>query len=161
MRTIVKVVGVMLTAAAVAVSLTLPIPHQPRIQRIILDNGGNIDDYIVRYAHWRLRGDRVIIDGQCISACTFVTGLIPADRVCVTPRASLAFHSAWYEDDEGRARHSSEGTRQAWHLFPLKVREMLIQKHQWDGDDKTANLHPDLIYIEGEELETIYKPCED
>jgi hypothetical protein len=53
-------------------------------------------DFYEKFAGWRVNGDRVAIDGMCISACTMVVGLIDADKVCVTPYARLAFHSAWF-----------------------------------------------------------------
>jgi hypothetical protein len=37
----------------------------------------------------------VAIDGTCASACTLLLGVIPHNRICVTPRAVLAFHAAW------------------------------------------------------------------
>ncbi len=40
----------------------------------------------------RDRKERVIIDGICNSACTLVLGIVPLNRICVTPRASLGFH---------------------------------------------------------------------
>ena len=50
----------------------------------------------------RSSGERVVIDGPCLSACTMVLGVIPRDRICVTPRARLGFHAAWHPDDSGR-----------------------------------------------------------
>ena len=43
----------------------------------------------------RESGERVIIDGPCLSACTLVLGVVPKDRICVTPRAVFGFHAAW------------------------------------------------------------------
>src|SRR6516164_3184169 len=65
--------------------------------RITRDYGGFIDEYKAKYAAIRDRGDRVIIDGPCDSACTLVLGIVPLNRICVTPRARLGFHMAYYE----------------------------------------------------------------
>src|SRR4029453_10918102 len=65
--------------------------------RITRDHGGLVDDYKARYAEIRDRGGRVIIDGICNSACTLVLGIVPLNRICVTPKASLGFHQAYYD----------------------------------------------------------------
>ena len=59
------------------------------------DHGGEVDKYKAKYAQARDRGDRVIIDGICNSACTLVIGIVPRNKICVTPRASLGFHEAY------------------------------------------------------------------
>lgn len=130
-----------------------------RVLRITFDGGGPVVQYIERFNEIRLAGGRVVIDGLCISACTMVTGLMPADRLCVTPFAQLAFHSAATVNPfSGDRAHSSEGTRIVWHIYPEPVRKLLLTK-EWNGDDKTRNDHPDLIYVAGDELRTIVRPC--
>jgi hypothetical protein len=58
--------------------------------RIRNDYGGFIHKYKLKYAAIRDRGERVIIDGVCNSACTLVLGIVPLNRICVTP-ARLTF----------------------------------------------------------------------
>ena len=65
--------------------------------RITRDHGGLVDQYKVKYASIRDRGERVVIDGICNSACTLVLGIVPLNRICVTPRASLGFHMAYFD----------------------------------------------------------------
>ena len=65
--------------------------------RIRNDYGGFIHKYKLKYAAIRDRGERVIIDGACNSACTLVLGIVPLNRICVTPRASLGFHTAYFD----------------------------------------------------------------
>jgi len=65
--------------------------------RITRDPGGLLDQYKAKYTVVRDRGERVIIDGMCSSACTLVLGIVPLSRVCVTPRARLGFHMAYYD----------------------------------------------------------------
>lgn len=130
---------------------------EPKVYRIRIDGGGVLGEYIDRYNHLRASGARVVIDGLCISACTMVVGLIPENRVCATPFGQLAFHSASATSRMGR-QHSSEGTRLLWAIYPQKVRDLLIAKN-WDGDDETKNEHPNLIYVAGDELHTIVRPC--
>src|SRR5258705_1867036 len=65
--------------------------------RITRDFGGFVDQYKAKYAKARDKGERVIIDGICQSACTLVLGIVPLNLGCVTPRASLRFHQAYYD----------------------------------------------------------------
>ena len=65
--------------------------------RITRDFGGLVDQYKAKYTKIRDRGERVIIDGICNSACTLVLGIVPASRICVTPKASLGFHAAYFD----------------------------------------------------------------
>src|SRR5262245_56185371 len=67
--------------------------------RITRDTGGYVEHYRTRYERVRDSGERVIIDGVCNSACTMVLGIVPRHRICVTPRASLGFHQAYYNKD--------------------------------------------------------------
>src|SRR6476661_8719313 len=59
------------------------------------DHGGEVEKYKTKYRQIAENGDRVIIDGICNSACTLVLGIVPKNKVCVTPRASLGFHEAY------------------------------------------------------------------
>ena len=65
--------------------------------RITRDHGGYVTEYKAKYERIRDRKERVIIDGICNSACTMVFGIVPMNKVCVTPRASLGFHQAYYD----------------------------------------------------------------
>jgi hypothetical protein len=55
--------------------------------RIERDYGGRIGTYIQWFKRLRQSGRQVIVDGDCLSACTLVLGIIPDGRLCVTPRA--------------------------------------------------------------------------
>jgi hypothetical protein len=63
--------------------------------RITEDTGGTILEYAQRYHRVRDSGERVIIDGKCLSACTMVIGMVPRNRICATPNAILGFHAAF------------------------------------------------------------------
>ena len=64
---------------------------------ITRDHGGYVEEYKDKYKRIRDRHERVIIDGICNSACTLVFGIVPMNKICVTPRASLGFHQAYYD----------------------------------------------------------------
>jgi hypothetical protein len=62
--------------------------------RIANDVRGRIDRYVDGYKELGASGQKVMIDGLCASACTIVLAMIPRDKICVTSKASLAFHAA-------------------------------------------------------------------
>src|SRR5262249_37801075 len=79
------------------VSLALSAVSAAADYRITRDYGGLVDQYKAKYVMLRDRGERVVIDGICNSACTLVLGIVPLSRICVTPNASLGFHQAYYD----------------------------------------------------------------
>ena len=58
------------------------------LMRISDDRGGRIGTYVDKYQGLQQSGERIMIDGLCASACTIVLGALPADRICVTSRAT-------------------------------------------------------------------------
>jgi hypothetical protein len=85
----------MLRVGAAIVMIGMPaIASPPAAERILDDSGGRIGAYLTKYEALRKSGQRVAIDGTCASACTLLLGVIPHNRICVTPRAMLAFHAA-------------------------------------------------------------------
>jgi hypothetical protein len=120
--------------------------------RIRLDTGGRIDAYLHRYAVVRKSGQKVIIDGPCLSACTVLLGTIPKDRICVTGRAALGFHAAWVPAGRGRHAPSALGDRMLWANYPVPVREW-ITRH--------GGLTRKVIYLRGRELTALYPRCDD
>ena len=79
--------------------------------RIVADGGGQIGPYLESFAALRGSGQKVVIDGPCLSACTLVLGVIPRERICVTRRARLGFHAAWHPGENGRPTPSRGGTQ--------------------------------------------------
>ena len=64
-----------LGTAAVATLLTLAGADAALADmHIRMDAGGRIDAYLHRYATVRKSGQRVIVDGPCLSACTVLLG---------------------------------------------------------------------------------------
>lgn len=118
--------------------------------RITDDVGGRIGTYVDTYAAVRNSGERVVIDGVCLSACTLVLGIVPRDRICVTRRAMLGFHAAWMPGPEGRPVHSAVGTQALWELYPGNVRRWLKQK---------GGLSKKMIFLRGRELASMYPEC--
>ncbi len=87
---------------------------------ITRDHGGYVEEYKAKYKRVRETGQRVIIDGICNSACTLVLGMVPMNKICVTPRASLGFHQAYYDKafTFGIKVTSLEGTSDLMSYYP-------------------------------------------
>ena len=79
----------MVVRAIVAGAVLAALASQPAfaVVRIANDAGGQIGPYLDRLASIRSSGQSVVIDGPCLSACTLLLGIIPRERICVTPRA--------------------------------------------------------------------------
>src|SRR6476659_8219623 len=114
------------------------------------DRGGQIGTYLQAFATLRSSGEKVVIDGNCFSACTLVLGLIPRERICATSRARLGFHAAWMPDESGRPVTSQMGTQALWNIYPSKVRSW-INKH--------GGLSRKMIFLQGQELNGLVASC--
>ena len=138
-----------LVGAAFA-ALTVTTAHST--VRIVSDPGGQIGPYLENLQALRSSGERVIIDGPCLSACTMVLGVIPHERICVTPRAKLGFHAAWNPGDNGRPVTSRAATQLLMDIYPERVRAWIKER---------GGLSPKMMYLSGRELAAMYQPCEE
>jgi hypothetical protein len=136
----------MFTAAQPATSRTAA---AAAAERILDDSGGRIGAYLSRYEALRKSGQHVTIDDTCASACTLLLGVIPHDRICVTPRAVLAFHAAWDPSLTG-AQTNTAGTKYLWSRYPGDVRRW-IARH--------GGLRSQTIYLGGRELTAMFQTC--
>ena len=57
--------------------------------RILASPGGAVGPFIALFDRVNATGERVVIDGPCLSACTLVLMMVPTERICVTRRAVL------------------------------------------------------------------------
>ena len=138
-------------AAMAALSITIS-PVIAAEHRITFHPGGSLGVEFEKLDKWYKAKDTVVIDGVCLSACTLVTGLIPADRLCATDRAIMGFHSAYSINPlDGSPVFSSEATRLIWQIYPKKVRDLLFEAG-WEGPQE----HMDLVYIPADK---IFKSC--
>jgi hypothetical protein len=120
--------------------------------RITNDPGGEVSSYVQKFQQMRASGERIVIDGPCLSACTLLTGLVPRDHVCVTSRAVLGFHAASYYDDASQSLvPTREGSRVVMRLYPAEIRSW-INRH--------GGLRPQLITLRGHELTALYHTCQ-
>jgi hypothetical protein len=99
----------------------------------------------------RSSGESVVVDGNCLSACTLVLGLVPRERICATQRARFGFHAAWMPDRDGRPVTSPLGTQALWSIYPASVRRWINQH---------GGLSRKMIYLQGHELDGIVASCD-
>src|SRR5215471_20688062 len=143
--------GIMRIAALVGAALAASmISNASAAVRIKADPGGQIGPYLESLAELRSSGERVIIDGPCLSACTMVLGVIPRERICVTRRARLGFHAAWHPGNNGRPITSRGGTQLLMDIYPQNVRNWIARK---------GGLTPRMVYLHGRELASMYPTC--
>jgi hypothetical protein len=119
--------------------------------RIVSSPGGAVDAYLAAFARVRQSGERVIIDGPCLSACTLVLSTIPRNRICVTRRAVLGFHAPrWFYPRTGSTTRAPEATRIVIASYPPGVRAWI---------KKRGGLTQKPIYLRGRELSALYPRC--
>lgn len=150
MRTLAcKMLGWMLFALVFAVVLLYANTAQAEM-RITNDRGGQIGEYVRSFNLVRKSGETVVIDGDCLSACTLVLTFVPKKRVCVTKKARLGFHAAWNPDEKGRPVISVEGSVLLWALYPKKIRTWIRDR---------GGLSAKMIYLKGAELAGMVNRC--
>lgn len=146
-------VGALTSAVAsfVASSIVAPAVASAEV-RIVGDPGGEVSSYVRKFHEVRDAGERVVIDGPCLSACTLLLGIIPKQRICVTSRAVLGFHAASYYDDASQSLVPTRaGSRLVMGLYPATIRGW-IERH--------GGLTPKLIQLRGRELAALYNTCQ-
>ncbi len=135
--------------AAVLGSLISP-PAQAEI-RILASPGGQVGPFLDLFERVRASsGERVVIDGPCLSACTLVLSMVPSDRICVTRRAILGFHGARSIDPRGRLYAEPEASELVLEAYPAPVRGWI--RHR-------GGLTSRLLLLRGRELAAIYPSC--
>jgi hypothetical protein len=139
-----------LVFAAGAIIAALSITSANAGIRIAQDNGGQIGQYLHQYSMMRSSGENIIIDGQCLSACTLVLGVVPRERICVTSRARLGFHAAWLPDEGGRPTTFPRATQLMMGIYPERIKRWIA---------KNGGLQRRMIYLSGRELTSMYPTC--
>jgi hypothetical protein len=112
--------------------------------------GGRIGDYLDMYQQVRASGERVIIDGPCLSACTLVLSIVPRNRICVTPRAVLGFHAAYSKDMLGREKTEYAATEAVMRYYPPQIRSWIRRR---------GGLTERTLLLRGRELAAMYRRC--
>ena len=118
--------------------------------RILSSPGGQVGPFIDLFERVRQTGERVVIDGPCLSACTLVLSTVPNDRICVTRRAVLGFHAARSIDQRGRMYLEPEASQAVLAAYPAPVRGWISRR---------GGLTSRLLLLRGRELAAIYPSC--
>ena len=118
--------------------------------RILASPGGQVGSFLDLFARVRASGERVVIDGPCLSACTLVLSVVPDDRICVTRRAVLGFHAARSIDQGGRSYAEPEASDLVLATYPAPVRGWIRRR---------GGLSSRLLLLRGRELAAIYPSC--
>jgi hypothetical protein len=118
--------------------------------RILGSPGGEVEPYVKLFSLVRQSGERVMIDGPCLSACTLVLSIVPSDRICVTPRAVLGFHAARWLDQRGKFHAAPEPTRVVTASYPPAVRNWI---------DRRGGLTNKTLLLRGRELAAMFPRC--
>ena len=138
-------------AALIAAFLFAAIAPASAEIRILSSPGGEVGEYLRLFSSLRQSGERIVIDGPCLSACTLVLSTIPRSRLCVTRRAVLGFHAPRLVDRAGRIYAApSEATQVVTAAYPPEVRAW-IRRH--------GGLKSRLILLRGRELAALYPTC--
>jgi len=124
-------------------------PAQAEI-RILASPGGQVGPFLDLFERLRDSGERVVIDGPCLSACTLVLSIVPQNRICVTRRASLGFHAARSVDRQGRMYAEPEASEVVLQAYPAPVRGWIHRR---------GGLSSRLLLLRGRELAAIYPSC--
>ena len=118
--------------------------------RILSSPGGQVGPFIELFDKVRQSGERVVIDGPCLSACTLVLMTVPGERICVTRRAVLGFHAARSIDRRGRMYAEPEASKAVHEAYPEPIREWISRR---------GGLTSRMLLLRGRELAAIYPRC--
>jgi hypothetical protein len=118
--------------------------------RILASPGGQVGPFLDLFDRVRETGERVVIDGPCLSACTLVLMTVPEDRICVTRRAVLGFHAARSIDRRGRTYAEPEASQAVLESYPPPVRDWISRR---------GGLTSRMLLLRGRELAAIYPVC--
>lgn len=143
-----KVLQTLSVCVAVAWVNICATPASARVT-IVEDRGGQIGHYLYRFYTLRDSGEEVVIDGNCLSACTMALGILRPSQLRITPRARFGFHAAWTPDENGLPVTSPLGTQALWNVYPPNVRRW-INRH--------GGLGRKMIFLQGHELAAMYSP---
>jgi len=134
---------------AILLCLFAALPARAEI-RILESPGGQVGPFLDLFEQVRASGERVVIDGPCLSACTLVLSMVPGDRICVTHRAVLGFHAARSIDRRGRMYAEPEASAIVLQAYPAGVQNWIRRR---------GGLTSRLLLLRGRELAALYPTC--
>jgi hypothetical protein len=142
---VVKTIRLVMVLCALALA-----PVQAEV-RILGSPGGQVGPFLDLFEQVRDSGERVVIDGPCLSACTLVLSMVPNNRICVTRRAVLGFHAARSMDRRGRMYSEPEASKFVLEAYPAPIRGWIRQR---------GGLSSRLLLLRGRELKAFSPACQ-
>ena len=132
----------MLAVVSLAIS-TLAMATSAYAEKIyyLHDPGGNIAEHYFKYSQVNSEYDRVVIDGQCKSACTMVLGIVPLNRICIAPSGYFMFHAAHNRDRS----FNPQLTQQMVAAYAPQVRAWVMKHHAVEQVDPYTYLYPNKV----------------
>jgi hypothetical protein len=134
MPRILTTIGIFVLTSAIAGSA-----HAEKIYYIHDGPGGKVLEHYARYQQVAAEYDRVVIDGRCKSSCTMVLGLVPLQRICITPRGYFMFHAAHMA--KGDRTFNPKGTQNMMNAYAPEVRDWVLKHHALDQVDPYTYLY--------------------
>ena len=77
-------------------------------------------------------------------------GIVPRERICVTPDALFGFHAAWRPGFLGFREINRPATRTLLSFYPNPIREWIA---------RNGGLGRETIYLSGRDLADLYREC--
>jgi hypothetical protein len=142
-----SIVGICFAALTMCALAVQPVEAEVRI---LASPGGQVGPFLDLFQRVRDSGERVVIDGPCLSACTLVLSMVPSSRICVTRRAVLGFHAARSMDRRGRMYAEPEASSLVLQAYPEGVRDWIVHR---------GGLTSRLLLLRGRELAALYPRC--
>lgn len=101
------------------------------VVRVTDDPGGFIGYRMAHIKALRVSGGRVVIDGECASACTLYLSL---EKACITPRARLGFHGlARATGKPLPERYYMRRIHQLASFYQPAIRDWFLSGPAWDA----------------------------
>ena len=110
--------------------------------------GGLVLAFEDQLAKWQKANTKVIIRGNCWSACTLFLRL---ENVCAEPSASFHFHAPFTLDRFWGKVVSPVGAANMLSQYPPKVREWIVEK---------GGLTEDWLHLAGPKMVELIPQCE-
>jgi hypothetical protein len=142
--------GIMRGAVIALVLLIASVAVARAELRIVSSPGGEVGSYLRLFQTIRQSGERVIIDGPCLSACTLVLSAVREDRICITRRAVLGFHAARRLDQRGQFYAAPDETRLLVATYPAPIRTWI---------ERNGGLREKPLFMRSRQLATLYRLC--
>lgn len=126
---------------------------------IFFDPGGSMGDRVHEIRAFQEKGTKIIIAGECYSACTMLAMPEAELDVCMTPDAIFGYHQPYYDEitTPEQIEELKELANMMFEAYHPKVRAFL-EENYWpskiNGDDEN-----DLVFMNAYDMEGVIPFC--